>query len=272
MKQMPSTTFNYLGTNYTILGYSDKDHIFKQIVLKNCFYEIRTLEVIKNLNLRGTYIDIGSNIGNHSIFFLNECKSSYLYSIEANAKLIPILQKNLFENNFGKKAYLIFDCVISTKEVVYFHNKIDSNNICMSYFSEIYSGDKDVEVKKGISLDYLLTTIKPTSKVKLIKIDVEGQELDVLASSSEILNQYKPFICVEIFPENYPKVSKFLRKNNYICYKIISQNYIFANKYSFQFYFLILLDKIKTLKKILFKSINLFRTFLENIKRLIRNI
>lgn len=54
-------------------NYKLKEHIFNHFTInkgKGEFYENRLLEKIKQMELDGTYIDCGANIGNHSVFFL----------------------------------------------------------------------------------------------------------------------------------------------------------------------------------------------------------
>ena len=60
---------NYANVNIPIEIYAD-EHISNIIKNTNSFYEIKFLEYIsQNYNKHNTIIDIGANIGNHSLFF-----------------------------------------------------------------------------------------------------------------------------------------------------------------------------------------------------------
>ncbi len=63
------TEFTYSNQRIKIEGYHVDDLIFDRIVTGKTFYENRLLEKARSLNLEGVYVDVGANIGNHSIFF-----------------------------------------------------------------------------------------------------------------------------------------------------------------------------------------------------------
>jgi len=67
---MPDTEFSYRGKKIVISGYANDDWIFKSIKNTNNFYEIDLLKYIHYSlsNISGSMIDVGANIGNHSVF------------------------------------------------------------------------------------------------------------------------------------------------------------------------------------------------------------
>ena len=62
------TEFIFSNQKIVIEGYHVEDLIFDRIVTRKTFYEDKLLEKARSLNLKGVYVDIGANIGNHSIF------------------------------------------------------------------------------------------------------------------------------------------------------------------------------------------------------------
>ena len=59
------------------------------------FYELGLLETIKELDISGTYVDVGANIGNHAIFFANFCKCNKLICVEAHKEICEVLKINV---------------------------------------------------------------------------------------------------------------------------------------------------------------------------------
>ncbi|HAF61801.1 MAG TPA: hypothetical protein DCK95_05700 [Anaerolineaceae bacterium] len=262
MIKNPTSLISYNNKNYSLAGYSRNDYIFKKIIKSRSFYDIRTLEKIRFLNLSGTYIDIGANIGNHAIYFLNECTTETVIAIEANIDLIPILRRNIKENNFQNKDCFILNYLISTYDKAYFFTEEEKNNIGMSFSSPKMIEGRNFEVLNGISLDKAIGGIYDFKNIKLLKIDVEGQELDVLKSGEKLILRHHPFICLEIFPENYEQVNNYLEKQSYRFLDKNYLNYIYGYKYNFQFIYLKCKKKILEFKKTISRNIKKLKKFL----------
>ena len=73
-------------------------------------------------------------------------------------------------------------------------------------------------------LDDLLSELK-VRKVDLIKIDVEGAELEVLLGLKRTLIKFEPIIIMEVKSENKNKVMNFMNENGYIMIKIAPEEY-----------------------------------------------
>lgn len=170
------------------------DHIAHKINL-NGIYERDELEIlIEWINekypdvFNGTAIDIGANIGNHSVFFSDYFKK--VKSFEPNYRTYQVLEVNskLSDNietfNFG----------ISDIEQSLILNT-DKNNVGGSFLSSIIENHNFTNTVKLFKLDSLLNK---NDEVKLIKIDVEGHEVNVLKGAVEIINKWNPLILFEL--------------------------------------------------------------------------
>jgi len=75
--------------------------------------------------------------------------------------------------------------------------------------------------------------IKYINKKLLIKIDVEGHEINALKGLNHLLKNNKVYMQIEIFHENKEDIFNFLKKNNFKFIKNINGNrkndYFFAN-------------------------------------------
>jgi hypothetical protein len=79
----------------------------------------------------------------------------------------------------------------------------------------------------GISLDSIKYNFK--SKVSIIKIDVEGYELNVLEGAQKLILHHRPIIICEIFEKiNLNDVVSFFEKMKYNSYRPIT-NKIYKN-------------------------------------------
>src|SRR5690606_32927844 len=104
--------FTYRTKTFDIQGVSQEDHIYKTISETLCFYEKDLLEYI--YTVVGTQppqtlaVDVGANIGNHSIFFASFL-TDHLIAIEPNPQVLPVLNKNLSHNI---QNYQIYECAV----------------------------------------------------------------------------------------------------------------------------------------------------------------
>lgn len=208
--------FEYNNHTFDIRGTSDSDHIFRAICSNSTFYEIDLLEYIRRLLFDddglGIAIDVGANIGNHSIFF-RKFLVGHVISIEPNSKVLPTLRANLtrnisgfsiYENGLGESA--------SQGKVVYPEDS--TNNIGMAKLS-VGIGDVDI-----ITLDEMLHDWRSKhhshDKIKLIKIDVEGMEVSVLRGAIKTIEAFRPHLFIEAAtPDAYSKLNDFLGPFDY---------------------------------------------------------
>jgi|TARA_B100001964_G_scaffold173062_1_gene190604 FkbM family methyltransferase len=177
----------------------------------------------KNSCIPKTIIDIGACWGLVSFIFAKEYKDSQIYAVEGSPKNYSIMKSNLsfYLNNFKN---------------IKFFNYIISNNNNYKFISNYPSSenkviDESVSVKnkiakvKSIKLSTFLKSIN-IDKIDLIKLDIEGHELEILDD----------FLSLEI---KYG-VLEVLKEQG------IEKNVDFLNKISNKFY----LFDIETLKKI----------------------
>ena len=59
----------------------------------------------------------------------------------------------------------------------------------------------------SLPLDFIIDSFE---NVSVIKIDVEGFEIQVLKGAEKFLNKFKPAIAIEIFPCNFEKCNELL--------------------------------------------------------------
>jgi FkbM family methyltransferase len=138
----------------------------------------------------GTALDIGANIGNHSLFFsdfFSKVKSyepnkrTYL-ALNANSQLV----ENIETYNFG----------ISDKEckLILHTNK---NNVGGSFISNTHEKFENLLLQE-IQLFKLDDIIDENEKIKLIKIDVEGHECKTLLGAKATIMKNSPLILFEL--------------------------------------------------------------------------
>lgn len=155
-------------------------------------FEKEELEICqKFINEDSTVIDIGANIGIHSVFFANLAPKGMILSIEPQTTIYPILLHNIKKYN----------------NIIPLNIAVDKNlNISQFFIAEdnAYSSLKDTKRKKIVNnqkticlpIDLIIDIFK---KVDFVKIDVEGFETNVVLSMRKLLERDKPVVFVEIY-------------------------------------------------------------------------
>jgi FkbM family methyltransferase len=199
----------YNGQTIIIKTLYDNELLNRKYYSKGGFHEIRLLEKIKQLNRKGVYIDVGANVGNHSIFFGLFCPSTKVISIEAEKKIVGVLTENLSKNLTDNK-YEIYNYAISDfNGFVEMSNVIEGNPGSTHVLNE---GKGDVECT---TIDDLLSDV---TNIAVMKFDIEGHEIKALKKSTEIIKKYKPIIITEIKKrQDFNVISEILNEYGYKC-------------------------------------------------------
>lgn len=142
-----------------------------------------------------TFIDCGANVGYFSVQAgALVGGGGAVIAIEANPGTFKLLERNLQANHFGTPIH----CALTsqTGEVELFMPR--DWDVYSSLRAEgLVEGDADHSFKVAArTLDKVVDDLA-LSRVDLVKIDIEGGELDVLCSAPKLLSTFRPMIIAE---------------------------------------------------------------------------
>ncbi|MBQ9480218.1 MAG: FkbM family methyltransferase, partial [Selenomonadaceae bacterium] len=162
-------------------------------------------------------VDVGANIGNHTLFFANELNASKIIAFEPIASTFKILNFNVRLNRLDDRVEL--------------HNEGLSNRQGKAAV-KAYNPDNTggtVLTENNSNGDINLTTLDALNlqSIALLKIDVEGMELKVLEGALETIKRTRPIMFVESFPDKFPLVEEFFAALDYRCEPEWDHNYLF---------------------------------------------
>lgn len=189
------------------------DKVSREISIDGIFEKEELQLILKFLKSRKVFIDVGANIGNHSIFY-----SKYfdkVLSFEAH----PLTFEVLRINTKRLKNVRIHNYALSNKSKhLYFDNKSTNNVAGLSLKSK-----GDLKVKSKI-FDNEFKNIK---NIDLIKIDVEGHESKVIEGMESTLIKNECFLMLEFDAINYKNslMIKRLKKIGFKYFYFFSQNF-----------------------------------------------
>ena len=139
-------------------------------------------------------LDVGSNIGTHSVLLSKKVKSGQVYAFEPQSLVFSILQNNLLLNNCSNVTPYRFAV-----------SNVNNSVISMEAFSfsgeRINNGAIRVDYKPGGYGDLVLTRNLDSFKfsaVDFIKMDIQGSEVNALFGAEELISKHRPIIFIEI--------------------------------------------------------------------------
>ena len=196
-------------------------------ILRKCDFddhkELRLLDIICNYN-KIFLFDCGSNFGFYSLYVAKKKKENKIIAFEASPKTFHEFTENIKLNNL---------------------NSIKAKNLAISNKDKselnFYESDKDWEssldhfnFKKKSEMKIQSTTLDKISENEslknyavIIKLDVEGHEMNVIEGGLDLITKYSPLIIIEFSKFisqnekfNYLYLKNFLKKNDYEIYNI----------------------------------------------------
>lgn len=180
------------------------DIIQSEIVDKGNFYEIDFLkELTPYIRKDAVILDVGANIGNHSVYWALKADAKRIYVFEPVRDFFEILKTNVKLNNLTDKI-IMFNIGLSNQKINGRISVFDRMNIGGTWVEQDANGN--------IILDKLDNIKIEENFIDLIKIDVEGHELRVLQGAKETLQKYKPAIFIEILEhsDNQKEIHEYL--------------------------------------------------------------
>lgn len=172
------------------------DHIGHQINLRGVFEREELTAVlgylVNNKLVKGAALDIGANIGNHSLFFSKYYDN--VFSFEPNQRTFQLLKMNasLVDN---------VECVNVGLSDRARKAILATNPLNVGAASLVASSNTNQALQQEIELRTLDSFSDIYSQeIGLIKIDVEGHELAVLKGANKFISKNHPIILFEQHP------------------------------------------------------------------------
>jgi len=137
-------------------------------------------------------LDVGANIGNHTLYFSRIFDA--VIAFEPSQTLGLVLRANVIRN--GRKNVEVFCCGLGEEQGTAFVKNVNEQNTGMVELEGIITGETDREGTVDICKadDLILDRKRP---IGFVKVDVEGMEVSVFKGMRECLMRDKPLIAFE---------------------------------------------------------------------------
>ena len=178
-------------------------------------YERELLELIGRIVTPDDVVyDVGANIGYHTLQFATAASSGTVYAFEPLASARKTLERNVAVN--GARNIVVVDRAVAGR----------SGDVLLgrtSHYDQAaidWAGAGNVTIRcPATSLDDFVAAGHPPPTV--VKIDVEGAEVEVLSGSKRCLERYRPLVICETHGDQPARdVFAILTRHGYALFKV----------------------------------------------------
>jgi FkbM family methyltransferase len=165
----------------------------------------------------GWFFDVGANVGLYTWEVLKVSPHRKILAFEPDPENIILLEKTLNCANFQNVE--ICKCALSNQltEVSFFQDNLTSATGCVAGkdkpWIEQYLNGSANEIR--VRTETLDSVVRQDKTPSLIKIDVEGHEIEVLQGGRNTLSEAKPLLIIESFPPKQSTVLSLLDELGY---------------------------------------------------------
>lgn len=178
-------------------------------------------------------IEVGANIGMHAVPLAKTIPQGKLFCFEPQRIIHQILCGNVALNQLTNVK--IYQQAVGSSgggrieiETSDYSNTWNYGSFSLEkgFSSEsTFEGNTTLETVEIVALDEV-TELQALPHLKLLKIDAEGFETQVLSGASQLIEKHKPLIFVEALPnEKFMPLLTTLEEMNYCCYWVVSDRY-----------------------------------------------
>jgi FkbM family methyltransferase len=202
--------FEGIETQFEVQNRSDHIQAFHA---RGQFYEIRQLLVHRDLiPMNSSVIDVGANVGNHTLFYARHTLAARVYPVEPNPPALCLLQRNVTANRNSRGAidmsHVRFAIGRSSGHVQ-IGRELPDNLGGTSFVPQLV--DSPSQAIECVRLDEL----RFEGHVGFVKVDVEGMETDVLWGAEQLIDRFRPAMAVEVAPGNHRDFWDWARAHRY---------------------------------------------------------
>lgn len=190
------------------------------------YEEKLTLILLKLLRPGSVFIDVGAHIGRYTLLASKLVgPQGLVIALEPVPENFATLHSNIKENNINNVIALPLACGKTNRpiEILVPPGRSGATSKNLPHFTGLPLKGKTRRVT-AVKLDTLLLDILRLKKVDVIKIDVEGAEIEVLEGAIDTLRKFKPKLIIEIRQTTRPIVTHILESISYTLYKLDNTN------------------------------------------------
>jgi FkbM family methyltransferase len=214
----PDNIFTFLFNDREVtfwLPYAFHESMQQKILTTSNFYEIAMLRKVADIVEGAVVLDVGANIGNHTIFFSKIAGATSVSAFEPQRQVFQILERNIALNSLPSvsASNVALGARVGTLDL---SSPPNFRNLGATSFHEGTAYRVETIDSLGLEVDFL-------------KIDVEGHHMDVLRGAADTISEQKPNIWIELRKKlnEFDEANAFLSKLGYSGNSLNPDNFLY---------------------------------------------
>jgi FkbM family methyltransferase len=174
-------------------------------------YEPEELALIERHFQGGTVVDVGANVGNHSLWLATLERTQRVIAFEPNPQAFAILQYNVAINGLQHKVethHLALSNRNGEARLRQPHSNLGGSSL-----------EQQMPSRAGVVAEHTCRCVVGSEwlkePVQLIKVDVEGHELACMQGLLPLLSRAKPLLFIEVADKNKKDLLAFFKRIDY---------------------------------------------------------
>ena len=213
--------------NFKVYGSINKNKT-SYFLLKKCefgdYHELDTIKKFSNKN-KLLFVDCGCNYGFYSFYTASISRTNKIISIEASKNTSNEFIKNLHLNDF--KNINFFNNAVSNSdgENVSFYESINDWESSQTHSNFNFRSELKI---KSVKIDSLLKDFILSDYIVVIKLDIEGNEINALKGALKVIKNSDPLIIIEFSKYIFENMDNIDYLKNFLInydYSIYDTNY-----------------------------------------------
>ncbi len=175
------------------------------------------LELVREFVTPGAVVwDVGANVGLFSFAAATMAgPDGLVVALEPDAWLVQLLRRSALEQPAGSAPVTVVPAAVASEislRTFCLATRSRAANHLAEFGTSQTGGSREQQSVVAVTLDWLMDSSPPPS---VVKIDVEGAELEVLKGASLLFETVRPIVLCEVIPASEPGVTEFLRAHDY---------------------------------------------------------
>jgi FkbM family methyltransferase len=191
----------YLNKKFIDLFYDINDYSHVIQVADPDFEKGNFKYYLNAINKNTIFLDIGANLGIHSLFVAKYCNPYLVIAVEPNPKCIYLIKKSINLNYKLLNRIKLFSKVVSTAKnsiLTLFKNNSGSGSVCGDFgkdFIEKYNQEK-ITCNTIKPTELINNIVRKEKKEIFIKLDIQGSEYNFIQNIKNILLKKDIIKCI----------------------------------------------------------------------------
>ncbi|WP_414550955.1 FkbM family methyltransferase [Anabaena sp. CCY 0017] len=142
------------------------------------------------------FIDVGANFGLHTLYAAKLLEhQGQVFAFEPVISNLKLLQRNITLNSLNQRVTIVSKAVSNSRQKSISFYLPSKDMTVTASLNQTSDNSLEIEVENTRLDDYWQAV---DLAIKLIKIDVEGAELEVLRGAENILKKWHPVLVIEV--------------------------------------------------------------------------